>query len=640
MMWPGHFSESDEIEVWLWDPKPGCFGGNPRDNPDPDCFTRADNDETNLFCAGHAALADGTILATGGHTGGTGSNVGLADANLFDPRTETWAGADDGVAKMSVRRWYPTSTTLPDGRVLTVSGSNRRCSGGTRNGQDCDLDSDCAGGTCSDVQINEIPEIFDPATRSWTRLENAQLGMPFYPLMFVLPDGNVFYAGAEDDDAGANPTVTTLENYALDLESEAWRFVGMSNVPGGSGVMYEPGKVLKAGGGFEPATRGAQVIDLTAQGAAAWRSVGSLSSGRVRYNLTVLPDGTVLATGGTRSANLEYNFFCSGGLRAGRECTMPDFPPGEPGLSCPSSGDPSPPESGCPGGSCTGSGAQQWVAAADLFNPVSESWSKMASMQTPRMYHSTASLLPDGRVVSAGGGQGGGRIHDYTTMEIFSPPYLFKGERPVVSSAPSTIGYEQIVNVLTPDAADISSASLVRLAATTHGFDQNQRFVPLVFEDDGDALVISGARVGDVATPLIANVAPPGYYMLFLVNTAGVPSIGRYVRVGDAGGAEALAAPRKLRAKLRRKTRVKLKWRDASDNETGFEVQMRTGNKGRFRQIEILGPNDKRLLVPDLAAGTAYTFRVRALAGELKSDFSNEATVTTAGNTAGQLSAP
>ena len=71
MIWPGHYTESDEIEVWLWEPKPGCFGDNPRDNPDGNCFTRADNDETNLFCAGHAALADGTILATGGHTGGT-----------------------------------------------------------------------------------------------------------------------------------------------------------------------------------------------------------------------------------------------------------------------------------------------------------------------------------------------------------------------------------------------------------------------------------------------------------------------------------------------------------------------------------------------------------------------------------------
>ncbi len=249
-------------------------------------------------------------------------------------------------------------------------------------------------------------------------------------------------------------------------------------------------------------------------------------------------------------------------------------------------------------------------------------------MQTPRMYHSTAILVPDGRVIKAGGGQGGGRIHDYTTMEIFSPPYLFKGERPVISSAPRLIGYGQTVSVGTPDTADIASASLVRLAAATHGFDQNQRFVPLVFEDEADTLAISGARVGGVATPLNANIAPPGYYMLFLVNTAGVPSIGRYVRVGPP---EAPAAPRKLRAKIRRRTTAKLKWRDQSDNETGFEVQMRKENKKRFRRIETLGPNSKRLRVLDLKPGKSYTFRVRALAGELKSDFSNEATVTTPG---------
>ena len=74
-------------------------------------------------------------------------------------------------------------------------------------------------------------------------------------------------------------------------------------------------------------------------------------------------------------------------------------------------------------------------------------------MQTPRMYHSTAILVPDGRVIKAGGGQGGGRIHDYTTIEIFSPPYLFKGERPVISSAPRMFGYGQVVSVETPDTA-------------------------------------------------------------------------------------------------------------------------------------------------------------------------------------------
>ena len=463
-----------------------------------------------------------------------------------------------------------------------------------------------------------------------SRLETAPLATPFYPLMFVLPDGNVFYAGAEDNNTETNPTVTTLENYTLDIESEAWRLVGRSNIPGGSGAMYEPGRILKAGGGLGGATSGAQVIDLTPGGAATWKTVGSMSSGRVRNNLTILPDGTVLTTGGSRRGNLEYNFFCNGGSRGGLDCTRADFPPGKPGLSCPSSIDPSPPESGCPGGSCTGGdGTQQWVAEAELFDPVTETWSKMASMQTPRMYHSTAILVPDGRVIKAGGGQGGGRIHDYTTIEIFSPPYLFKGARPTISSAPRAIGYGQTVSVRTPDAADIASASLVRLAAATHGFDQNQRFVPLVFENKAGTLTISGARVGGVATPLNANIAPPGYYMLFLVNTAGVPSIGRYVRL-----AAPLAAPRKLGAKLRQRTTVKLRWRHRSDNETGFEVQRRKGNKRRFRKIKTLGPNKKRLLVRDLKPGKTFTFRVRALAGELKSDFSNEATVTTPGSQA------
>jgi Ca2+-binding RTX toxin-like protein len=182
---------------------------------------------------------------------------------------------------------------------------------------------------------------------------------------------------------------------------------------------------------------------------------------------------------------------------------------------------------------CVGAGTQHWVQEVEIFDPASETWTPMAHMATPRMYHSSTMLLPDGRVVSSGGGQGSGGIHNYATIEIFSPPYLFKGARPSVTSSPAAVGYAQSFDLGTPDASDIAKASLIRLGVTTHGNDQNARFVPLTFQAQAGAVEITGARVGGVDVPISPNIAPPGYYMVFLVNNAGVPSIGRYIRVGD-----------------------------------------------------------------------------------------------------------
>ena len=124
LLWPGH-SGVGGIDAWLWniDPQSQCFTDNPNPGFDPQCIQQVDNDETNLFCSGHAPLDDGTILVTGGHNPAFGAHVGLPDANLFDPEKVEWSGQDDGVAAMTYNRWYPTSTTLPDGRILTVSGS-------------------------------------------------------------------------------------------------------------------------------------------------------------------------------------------------------------------------------------------------------------------------------------------------------------------------------------------------------------------------------------------------------------------------------------------------------------------------------------------------------------------------------------
>ncbi len=193
---------------------------------------------------------------------------------------------------------------------------------------------------------------------------------------------------------------------------------------------------------------------------------------RAHHNLTLLPDGTVLATGG-------------GGTTA----------PGD--LA----------------------GA---VYETELWSPVTESWTTMAPMQVPRLYHSTALLLPDGRVLVAGGT----RPIKQLSAEIYSPPYLFRGPRPRTTSLPSVVQYGATFFVETPDASSIASVTLVRPGVVTHTVDMNQRYLSLTFQHAGSGL--------DVQAPASPNLAPPGYYMLFVVDTNGVPSIAPFVRL-EAG---------------------------------------------------------------------------------------------------------
>jgi hypothetical protein len=399
------------------------------------------NVDDNIFCNGAAALPDGRILVAGGHFQ---AHVGLNVSNLFDPVSQTWANGPD----MVYDRWYPTVTALADGRMLVTGG-----------------EIDCDG--CEAV----IPEVYSPATNSWTSLSSASLSVPYYPHMFVLPDGRVLNTSTSE---------APIPTRVLNIQTQTWTMVDASTPDGGSAVMYRPGKFLKTGTSTDPdqairpSAATAYTLDMT-QGSPAWVQVPSMNFARTYHTMVLLPDGNVLVTNG--------------------------------------------------GPTTDAVGVNNAIRQAEMWSPATQEFSKLASMVAPRLYHSTALLLPDGTVLVAGGG----RFSDVTgpaeqfSAEIYSPPYLFKGARPTISSAPGTIQYAANFTVTTPDALQIASVTMVRLGAVTHAFDQDQRYVPLTFQQATGGLTVQ--------SPSSGNLAPPGYYMLFIVNSTGVPSVASIVKI-------------------------------------------------------------------------------------------------------------
>jgi hypothetical protein len=406
------------------------------------------NDVADLFCAGQAPLPDGRVLVAGGHNGGY---IGIKNTTIFNPATNTWTD----VQQMQYPRWYPTLTKLPDGRMLVVSGATN-----------C---PECLNPNVAHPNIATVPEIFNPQTNTWTSLPSASLNLPLYPHMYVLPDGRVFAAASHAD---------AIQSYVLNLSTNTWSPVGSGAFDGGSSIEYAPGKILKTGTAWNPdypsknASASAYVIDMN-QPSPNWRAVAPMAFPRTQHQLTMLPDGSVLATGGSTNTNVNDRSTA--------------------------------------------------VLAAELWNPATETWQTLSSGVVPRMYHSSATLLPDGRVMIGGGGHPGTfGIPEYR-YEAFSPPYLFKGARPTITSVPGTIKYGQTFTVTTPNAATIAKVSLIPQPSITHAFNENAGFNSLSFTQTTGGITVTA--------PANANLATPGNYMLFIVNSSGAASVASWVHL-------------------------------------------------------------------------------------------------------------
>lgn len=495
MFFPGWDGSGDDPRLW---------------NPATDKIEELPKVGYDIFCSGHSFLADGRLLVTGGHID---NDVGLAYASIYDPFKNSWTRLPD----MNAGRWYPTNTTLANGDVLVVGGN-------------IDLE----------VGINMLPQVFEAATNTWRDLKDAELELPYYPFMFLAPNGKVFYAG---------PTTNT--QYLNTEKTGEWTDVARS-IFGyrdyGSAVLYETGKILLAGGHDVP-TNTAELIDLN-QSAPKWRKIDSMETARRQMNATVLPDGKVLVTGGS----------------SGKGFNNEKAP----------------------------------VFTAEMWDPMTEKWTTMASAVKYRGYHSTALLLPDGRVLTGGGNY-------EPNVQIYSPPYLFKGDRPGVKAAPTTVKYGEEFAVDLSEDADIAKVSWVRPGAVTHAFDQDQRFQSLKFTKEGTRLMVKA--------PAFANIAPPGYYMLFLVNSEGVPSKAKFVQIGGPSAppppAVDLNPPYNLWAEALVPGEINLYWKDGSANESGFKIE-RSTNGTKWTQIALNTRNETEYVDKSVGSKRNYQYRVRA----------------------------
>ncbi len=435
-----------------------------------------------FFCSGLSQLPDGQVLVAGGNLiyGNAFANdayttfAGLRTVFTFDPFSETWTEQPD----MAHGRWYPNQILLPDGRTIISGGLSDVPPGGV---------------------MNKTLEVFNPASTlggqgTIDEEPSADKNFGLYPRTFTLnTSGNVLFAGPQ-----------ASHTWTLDTNTFTWKgaphmaytrqydnAVRRPGGPSGSDTFTELGGYDTApppdGSSFHPATDTTETMNADAK-TPAWTPSAPWNVARANSNTVLLPDGSMVTVGGGSG----YDANNGGGY-----VTYAD-------------------------------GRARQV---ELYDPASNSWQLGPAQQEDRAYHSTAVLLPDGRVFSAGDDlhplEPDGRDSQTDNGEIYSPPYLFNGPRPVIGSAPQAVNWGDAFTIHTTS-AKINKAVLMAPGATTHGFDTNQRYVKLHILDK-----VAGQGV-DVAAPPSPRVAPPGYYMLFLINKAGVPSVADWVKVATS----------------------------------------------------------------------------------------------------------
>lgn len=387
------------------------------------------------------------------------------DTSYWDTNTATFGVAP---TPLTYPRWYASVVRLADGRVVTVGGE-------VPGYEDAHLTPD------DNSQISITPEIYTEGV-GWSVLAGGTSASAYgardnrwwYPKAYLMPNGNVF--GISHD------VLWTLNPVGTGSTRVVGRLSTSNKGISATSVMYDKGKILIAGGGQRVGTditlgsRVATTIDIN-EATPVIRRTGDMRVGRNWATAAVLPDGKVLLLGGSRRGN---------------------------------------------------QGGNDGIKSGEIWNPATGVWTLTAQASENRLYHSTAALLPDGSVLTAGDGP----EDDVTSGQVFYPPYLFTrsstgavswATRPNILSASTTPGYGKSVIYKAPVGQTIASVSAISLAAVTHSHNSDQRRVPLQFSQTQQDV--------RVVYPTQAALLPPGYYQLHLVNTAGVPSVGSIIEI-------------------------------------------------------------------------------------------------------------
>ncbi|MGW1073915.1 galactose oxidase-like domain-containing protein [Streptomyces sp. NPDC002537] len=433
-----------------------------------------------MFCGGHVQLSDGRVLIMSGNKAypaadGSHGYEGFKDSYVFDPATESYTRVND----MNDGHWYPSATLLGNGDVITFGG----------------LREDSSGSVTA--------ERFSQAQQKWLPANQVNQTWSYwglYPSMILMQDGRLFYSGSHVFGNGTPGGGASVYDYGANTVTDVPGLQDKDHRDQSASVLLPPAqdqRVLTMGGGNvnsnPEAGRLTDLIDLK-RPSPAYRPGPLLPQGTVDQGQGPKPE-----TGG------QGKMYVSAVL-------MPDGKVLETGGGLHDRADP--------------------VYEASMFDPAGDSFRPgMATDPIPRTYHSSAFLLPDGRVMAVGDNPGNGTFDHH--VSIYTPPYLYKGARPQITSVAADRWQYASTQRITVD-RPVVKAELIRPAAVTHSSDPNQRFVDLPMSVGADGRTI------DLNVTSNPNLAPPGWYMLFAVDAAGVPSVASWVHLG---GPDAMAAP-------------------------------------------------------------------------------------------------
>lgn len=323
--------------------------------------------------------------------------------------------------------------------------------------------------------LNKQPEIYSVSFANGWNAFPATSSFPQYAHLFLLSNGKIFYSGAQmGGNNGVTPRILTLpETFTQKITEQAVSGLQASGSGNqGASVLLPPAqdqKVMILGGGTSTtATNRVNIVDLKATNP-TYVAAPSLNNARMHHSAVILPDRTVFVCNGSKMSE----------------------------------------------------DTSQSMLPAEIYNPATNTWKIVAKQSVPRVYHSVALLLPDGRVVAAGGNPN--RTVNELRLEIYSPAYISRS-RPTIGSAPTTLSYGLKFTIQTPQASNIKWVSLIRPSATTHSCDTEQRLV--------DVPINSRSATSLQATVTNnRNIAPPGWYMLFITDNNETPSVATWTRL-------------------------------------------------------------------------------------------------------------